>query len=103
MTDFGRYWRRATASANLTTSLRKSFGIGDAGGLLGLAEFLVQELAVQQLPGIGILEILILDPGIGVVHVAVEQVLAVIVIGFEIGLLDFVPDELGVARARAQP
>jgi hypothetical protein len=44
-----------------------------------------------------ILEVLILDPGIGIVDVAVEQVLAVVAIGFQIGFLDLVADEFGIA------
>jgi hypothetical protein len=52
----------------------------------------------EQLAGVGVLEILILDPRIGVIHVAVEQVLAVIGVGFEIGFLDLVADEFRVAR-----
>ena len=72
--------------------------VGDAGRLLDLGQLLVQQLAVEQLAGIGVLEVLILDPGIGIGDVAVEQVLAVIVVGFEIGLLDLVADELGIAR-----
>ena len=73
-------------------------GIGDPGRLLDLGQLLVQQLAVQQLAGIGVLEVLILDPGIGIGDVAVEQVLAVVGIGFEIGFLDLVADELGIAR-----
>src|ERR1700682_3306077 len=62
--------------------------VGDAGGLLDLGQFLVEKLAIEQLTGVGILEVLIFDPGIGIIHVAVEQVLAVIRIRFQIGLLD---------------
>ena len=68
------------------------------GRLLDLGQFLVEQLAIEQLAGVGILEVLILDPGIGIVDVAVEQVLAVIGVGFQIGLLDLVADELGIAR-----
>ena len=46
----------------------------------------------------GVLEVLIFDPGVGIGDVAVEQVLAVLAVGFEIGLLDFLADELGIAR-----
>src|SRR5260370_919561 len=74
--------------------------VGDAGGLLDLGQLLVQKLAIEPLAGIGILEVLILDPGVSVVEVAVEEVLAVIRIGFEIGLLDLVADELGIARTK---
>src|SRR6516162_6851054 len=72
-------------------------GIGDARGLLDLGQLLIEQLAIEHLSRIGVLEILILDPGIGVINVTVEQVLPVIGIGFEIGLLDFIADELGIA------
>ena len=72
--------------------------IGDARRLLDLGQFLVEQLAIEQLAGVGILEVLILDPGIGIVDVAVEQVLAVVGVGFQIRLLDLVADELRVAR-----
>src|SRR6185369_9136705 len=72
--------------------------VGDTGRLLDLGQLLIEEFAIEQLSGVGILEILILDPGIGIVNIAIEQVLAVIRVGFEIGLLDLVPDELGIAR-----
>src|SRR5260221_295978 len=62
-------------------------GIGDPGRLLDLRELLVQKLAVHQLAGIGILVVLILDPRIGIADIAIEQVLAVVRIGLEIGLL----------------
>src|SRR5450631_2766667 len=61
-------------------------GVGDAGGFLDLGQFLVEELAIEQLARVRVLEVLIFDPGIGIVHIAIEQVLAVIRIGFEIGL-----------------
>src|ERR1700733_599157 len=73
-------------------------GVGDPRRLLDLGQFLVEQLAIEQLVSVGILEVLVLDPGIGVIHIAVEQVLTVIRIGFEIGLLDFVTDELRIAR-----
>ena len=77
--------------------------VGDAGRLLDLGELLLQHLAAHQLAGIGVLEVVVLDPGVGVGDVAVEQVLAEVVVGFQIGLLDLVADELGVARATAPP
>src|SRR5439155_2715613 len=73
-------------------------GVGDAGRLFDLGQLLIEQFAIEQLSGVGILEILILDPGIGIVDVAIEQVLAVIRIGFEIGLLDLMSDEFGIAR-----
>src|ERR1700730_3421606 len=38
--------------------------VGDPGGLLDLGQLLVQKLAIEQLAGIGILEVLVLDPGV---------------------------------------
>src|SRR5262245_37325065 len=73
-------------------------GVGDARRLLDLRQLLVQHLAVEQLAGVGILEVLVLDPGVGVGNVAVEQVLAVVAVALDLGLLDLVADELGVAR-----
>src|SRR6266487_1999997 len=55
--------------------------VGDACGLLDLGQFLVKKLAIEQLAGVRVLEVLIFDPGIGIIHVAIEQVLAVIRIG----------------------
>src|SRR6476660_2653614 len=49
--------------------------IGYSGGFLDLGQLLVEELAVEHLAGVGILEVLVLDPGIGIIDVAVEQVL----------------------------
>src|SRR6476620_340452 len=72
--------------------------VGNAGRLLDLGQFLIEQFAIEQLSSVGILEILILDPGVGIIDVAVEQILAVVRIGFEIGLLDLVADELGIAR-----
>src|SRR6266576_3086292 len=71
--------------------------IGDACGLLDLGQFLVEKLAIEQLAGVGVLEVLIFDPGIGIIHVAIEQVLAIIRIGFEIGFLDLVANEFRIA------
>src|SRR3954467_2501059 len=73
-------------------------GVGDASRLFDLGQLLIEQFAIEQLSGIGILEILILDPGIGIVNIAIEQVLAIIRIGFEIGLLNLMPDEFGIAR-----
>src|SRR6266436_5995951 len=44
--------------------------VGDARGLLDLGQFLVEKRAIEQLAGIGFLEVLILDPGIGIIHIA---------------------------------
>src|SRR5229473_2841901 len=72
-------------------------GVGDARGLLDLGQLLVQKLAIEQLASVGVLEVLIFDPGIGIIHITIEQVLAVIGIGFEIGFLDLVANEFRIA------
>src|SRR6202051_4689322 len=71
---------------------------GDARRLLDLGQFLVEKVAIEHLAGIGVLEVLIFDPGVGIIDVAIEQVLAVVRIGFEIGFLDFMTDEFRIAR-----
>jgi hypothetical protein len=48
------------------------------------------------LTSVGVLEIDVLDPGIGIGDVAIEQILAVVGIRLEIGFLDFIADEFGV-------
>ena len=88
----------ARAQRELDDLVAEVLGIGDARRLFGLGEFGVEHLPVEHLAGVGILEVLLLDPGVGVGDVAVEQVLAVFAVGFDIGLLDFAADELGVAR-----
>src|SRR5215831_16397189 len=72
--------------------------IGDARRLLDLGQLLVEQIAVEQLAGVRILEVRVLDPGIGVIDVAVEQVLPIVGIGFEVRFLDLMADELGIAR-----
>ena len=57
-------------------------------------------VAVEHLSGIRVLVILFLDPGICIGDVAVEEVLSVVGVGFQIGLLDFVADELRIARSQ---
>jgi hypothetical protein len=64
---------------NLTTSKRKSFGLAMPAGFSILVSSCSSTSAVHQLAGVGILEVLILDPGVGIGDVAVEQVLAVVV------------------------
>jgi len=72
-------------------------------GLLDFGQFLVEKLAIEQLAGVGVLEVLVFDPGIGIIHVAIEQVLTIIRIGFEIGFLDLVANEFRIAWARVRP
>src|SRR5258708_4484600 len=45
--------------------------VGDARGLLDLGQLLVERLAIEQLAGVGVLKVLIFDPGIGIIHVAI--------------------------------
>src|SRR6266487_2997699 len=71
--------------------------VGDARGLLDLGQFLVEKRAIEQLAGIGVLEVLIFDPGIGIIHITIEQVLTVIRIGFQVGFLDLVAAEFEIA------
>ena len=52
--------------------------IRDPRRLLNLGELLIELLAIETLAGVGVLEVLILDPGVGTVDVAVEQILAII-------------------------
>src|ERR1700736_5422304 len=53
-------------------------GVRNPRRLLDLGEFLIEKLAIEHLASVGVLEVLVLDPGIGIIHVAIEQVLAVI-------------------------
>ena len=72
--------------------------IRDTGRLFRLRQFGVEDLAVEHLAGVGVLVVLLLDPGVGIGDIAIEQILAVFAVGFDIGLLDFAADEFGVAR-----
>ena len=73
-------------------------GIGDASGLLNPLKLVVERGAVEQVAGVRVFEVDLLHPVVGVFDVTVEQVLAVFVVGFEVGRLDFVADEIGVFR-----
>src|ERR1700732_4441307 len=88
----------ARAQRKLDDLVAEILRVGDPGRLFDLGELLVEQLAVEQLAGVRILEVLVLDPGIGVVDIAVEQILPIVRVGFQIGLLNFMPDEFGVAR-----
>ena len=89
---------RAIAQRELHDLVAEVLRIGDARRLFDLRQLVVERAAVEQLAGVGVLEVLILDPRIGIGDVAVEQVLAVFAVGFQIGLLDLLADELGIAR-----
>src|SRR5574340_487170 len=67
--------------------------IGDAGGLLDFLQLGVELGAVEDLAGVRVAELLVLDPHVGVDHVAVEDVLAVFRVGLEIRGLQFLLDE----------
>jgi hypothetical protein len=54
--------------------------------------------AVEHLAGVGVAVFLVLDPVVGVGDVAVEDVLAVLAVALQVGGLDLLADELGVAR-----
>ncbi len=72
--------------------------VADARGLLDLLELGVQRAAVEHLAGVGVAVLLVLDPVVGVGDVAVEDVLAVLAVALEVGGLDLLADELGIAR-----
>ena len=91
---------RPGTQAELHNLIPEVLGIGDPSGLFDFCQFLIEQFAVQQLTGIGVLEVDILDPGIGVRHVAIEQVLSIVVIRFQIRLLDLIADEFGVTRCQ---
>src|SRR5690606_12812634 len=71
--------------------------VRNTGRLLDLRELLIEDLAVEDLSRVRILVILFLDPGVRIGDVAVEQVLTIFGVGFEVGFLDLVADELGIA------
>src|SRR6267142_2741222 len=73
-------------------------GVRNARRLFYLGQFLIEQLAIEQLAGVGILEILVLDPGIRIINIAIEQILAVVRIRLEIGLLNLVTDKFGISR-----
>ncbi len=72
--------------------------VADAGRLLDLLQLRVQGRTVEQLAGIRVAVLLILDPEVGVGDIAVEDVLPVFRVGFQVGGLDLLADELGVFR-----
>ena len=91
-------WEARARKANFTTSLRKSFGLAMPAGFSILDSSWFRSSRIQKLPGVRILEVLILDPCIGVIHIAIEQVLTIVVVRLQICLLDFVANELGITR-----
>src|SRR5579862_5863491 len=89
---------RTVAQRELDDLVAEVLGVRDAGRLLDLGQLVVELRAVEELAGVGVLEILVLDPGVGIGDVAVEQVLAVFAVALQIRLLDLLADELGIAR-----
>ena len=92
--------RSTRAQCKLDNLVSEILRIGDARGLFNLGEFGVEDLPVKQLSCVGVLVVLLLDPGICIGNVPVEQVLAIFAVGFDVGLLDFPADELGISRVR---
>ena len=73
------------------------FGVGNAGRFFDFFQVFIERLAVENFTGIRVAELLILNPEIRIDYVAVENVLAVFRVRFEISGLDFLADELYVA------
>src|SRR5256885_12039671 len=63
-------------------------GIGNARGLLDLLHLGVERVAVEGLAGIVVAVLAVLYPVVGVGDVAVEDVLAVLAVAFQIGGLE---------------
>ena len=76
------------------------FRVADAGRLLDLFQLLAEGTAVKDFAGIRIAVFLILNPEVGIQHIAVEDVLAVLAVGLQISRLDFLADEFDVARGQ---
>ncbi len=72
--------------------------VADAGRFLDLLQLLVEGGAVEDFAGFRVAVFLVLDPEVGVEHVAVEDVLAVFAVGLKVRGLDFLADEFHVAR-----
>eukprot|EP00906_Rhabdomonas_costata_P038451 RCo054236 len=72
--------------------------IADPGRLLDLLQFRIQRGAVEALARVVIAEFLILDPEVRIRDVAVEDVLPVLRIRFEISRLDLLANEVRIAR-----
>jgi hypothetical protein len=74
------------------------FRVADTGRFLDLLQFGVERGPIERLAGVGIAVFLVLNPEVGVGDVAVENVLPVLGVGLQVGLLKFLADELGVTR-----
>ena len=88
----------AGAQHEVDDLVAKILRVADAGRLFDLLQLLVERYAVEDLAGLRVAVLLILNPEVGVQHVAVEDVLSVFAVGLEISGLDFLADKLDVAR-----
>ena len=80
---------------NLVTEI---FRVTDTSRFLNLLQLRIQRFTIEQLTGIGIAILLILNPEVGVGHVAIEDVLTILGIGFQVSGLNLFANELGVFR-----
>ena len=72
-------------------------GIADAGRLLDLFQLLVESHPIEDFTGVGVAVLLVLDPEVGVHHVAIEDVLPVFAVGLQVRGLNLLADEVHVA------
>ena len=88
----------ACAQHEIDDLVAEILGIADARRLFDLFQLLVQGHAVEDFAGVRIAVFLILNPEIRVHHIAVENVLPVLAVGLQIRSLDFLADEIDIAR-----
>ncbi len=74
------------------------FRVTDTRWFFNFFQFGVQRLAIEQLTGIRVAILLILNPEIRISHVTIKNVLPVLRVRFEIGRLDLLADKFGVFR-----
>ncbi|OMP13912.1 hypothetical protein COLO4_00647 [Corchorus olitorius] len=74
--------------------------IADAGRLFDLFQLFVEGDAVEDFAGLRVAVFLVLDPEVCIEHVAVEDVLTILAVRLQVGGLDFLADELDVARGQ---
>ncbi|MNF28014.1 hypothetical protein D3C84_86820 [compost metagenome] len=74
--------------------------IADAGRFFDFLQFFVQRNAVEDFAGFRVAVFLVLDPEVGVQHITIEDVLAVLAVGLEVGGLDLLADEFDVTRCQ---
>ena len=76
------------------------FRVGNACWLLDLLKLFVQRLAVEQLAGFRVTVLLVLNPEVGIGHIAVKDVLTVLAVRLEIRGLNLFADEVHVTRGQ---